>query len=130
MSEILEERIIHDLLIEIGVLTAFARLTGVFDKKLRLGDGGCREGVGLNDVRASFKKTAVDVADDIGACQCEDVTIVEDVLVCIFKAFPAGVLFCEAIAADGGAHGSIEHEDALFKRSGEFGGGVRTWHGL
>ena len=50
MSEILEERIIHDLLIEIGVLATFARLTGVFDKKLRLGDGGCREGVGLNDV--------------------------------------------------------------------------------
>ena len=72
----------------------------------------------------------MDVADDIGACQSEDVAIIKDVLVCIFKAFPAGVLFCEAIAADGGAHGSIEHEDALFKRSGEFGGGVRTWHGL
>ena len=129
MGEVLEEGIIDDLLIEIGVLTAFARFAWVFDEELGLSNGGGGKGVGFNDVRPSFEETLVDVTDDIGARQGEDVTIVEQVFGGILEAFPPGIILGEAIAADGGAHGSIEHEDTLFERSGKFGSGVRTWHG-
>ena len=40
MSKIFEKGVIHDLLIESRIFAALTGFTRVFDKKLRLGDGG------------------------------------------------------------------------------------------
>lgn len=55
----------------------------------------------------------MDVCDDIGAGDGEDVAVVEEVFLVFFKAITAGVLLIEFIATDGGAHGSIKDHDAF-----------------
>ena len=55
----------------------------------------------------------MDVADDIGAGDGEDVAVVEDVLVVVGKAGASGVAFFESVGADGGAHRAVQDEDSF-----------------
>ena len=71
----------------------------------------------------------MDVADDLGLGEGEDVTVVEDVLVVILEAFATGGGFVEAVATNGCAHRSVKDEDAFGEGGLEFGGGVGLDHG-
>ena len=61
-GQVVEERVLDDLLVERRVLAA-AVLARIVDEELALGDAGGAEGVGLDDVRAGLEEAAVDVAD-------------------------------------------------------------------
>lgn len=112
-GEVIEEWILDDLLVERRIFAA-AFLAGVVDKELALGDAGGAEGVGLDDVGASLKKAAVNVADHLGLGEREEVTVVEEILFGILEAFSPDVGLFHAIGADGGTHGAVDDGDADF----------------
>jgi hypothetical protein len=113
-GELFEERIVADLAgKELGVLAALALFARVFDEEFALGEGGAGEGVRLDDVGSGLEETFVDVADDIGPREGEDVAVVEEVLDVRGKALPAGLGLGEFVLADGRAHRAVEDEDAF-----------------
>lgn len=124
-GELFQEGVFKDLLLkEFGVLAAGAFFTRVFDEELGLGNGGGGEGVGLDDVAAGFIKALVDIADDVGFGEGEDVAVVEEVFFVVGKARTTGVLFFETVATNGRTHGSVEDHDAIGEGFLEFSGGV------
>ena len=118
-SQVVEKRIVDDLLVERGILPA-AVLPRIVDKEFALRDAGRAEGVGLDDVRASLEKAAMDVADHLRLRQREEVTVVQQVLLRVLEALPADVRFRHAVGADRRAHRSVDDGNAtledLFKR--------------
>lgn len=81
-----------------------------------LADGGGAEGAGFDDVGLpGGEEAVVDVADDFGPGEGEDVVVVFEVFgvgACVSKAFATVVFFLQSEALDVGAHGAVEDEDA------------------
>ena len=113
-GEIAEERVVNDLLVELGILAA-AVLARVVDKELALRDGGCAEGVGLNDVGPGLKEAAMDIADDRGLRESEQVAVIEQVLLRVLEALAADADFVHPVGAQGGACRAVDDGDAAFK---------------
>ena len=112
-GEVVEERVVDDLLVERGVFAA-AVLARIVDEELALGDAGGAEGVGLDDVRAGLEEAAVDVADHLRLGEREEVAVVQQVLFRVLEALAADVGFLHAVGADGGAHRAVDDGDAGF----------------
>ncbi len=123
-GEVVEELVFEDFFLEEFRSFLAAGFAGVFDEELGLGERSAREGVGFADVGTGFIEALVNVADDIGAGEGEDVAIVEEILGVVFEAVSAGVGLAEFVATNGGAHGSIEDHDAFGKGGFEFGSEV------
>ena len=113
-GEVVEERVLDDLLVERRVLAA-AVLARIVDEELALRDAGRAEGVGLDDVGAGLEKAAVDVADHLRLREREEVAVVEQVLLRVLEALAADVRFLHAVGADGGAHRAVDDGDAVFQ---------------
>ncbi len=113
-GEIVERRVVDDLLVELGVFAA-AVLARIVDEELALRDAGGAEGVGLDDVGAGLEKAAMDVADHLRLGEREEVAVVEQVLGGVLEALAANVGFRHAVGADGGAHGAVDDGDAVFE---------------
>ena len=64
----------------------------------------------------------MDVANDIGPRQREDVAVVEEILRVCGKTLPAGLGLGEFVLADGRAHGAVEDEDAFGELRSQFKG--------
>ena len=84
------------------------------------------KGVGFDDVGTGLEEAAVDVLDDVGAGDGEDIAVVEEVFFVREEARASGVGFREAVAADGGAHSAINDENALAHGGFEFGAAIGT----
>jgi hypothetical protein len=111
-SQAAEKRIVDDLLIERGILAA-AALPRIVDKEFALGDAGCAKSVCLDDVRTSFQKPAMDVANHFWLRQREQVTIVQKALRRVLESLPSDVRFRHPIGADRRAHGSVDDSDSI-----------------
>ena len=84
-----------------------------------LGHGGGTKGVGLDQVGASGQIAFVDVADDVGTRQAEQLVVALDVFGEIFEALPPVIGFGQLKALDHGAHGPVEDGDAGLKDLGQ-----------
>ncbi|MNK92639.1 hypothetical protein D3C87_1127690 [compost metagenome] len=85
-----------------------------------LRDGGGAEGVGLDDVGASFQVLAVDLGDHIGPHQGQQLVVALHVLAVAGEALAAEVRLAQLVALDHGAHGAVQDQDALAQQAGEF----------
>ena len=113
-GKVFEELIVADFVLKKGgVLAAEAFLPGIFDKKLALGKGRGGKRIRLDDIRSGFEEAFVDVADDVGPRQGEDIAVVEEILVVFRKALTSCVLFGQSVTTDSRAHGPVEDEDSF-----------------
>src|SRR5262249_43161682 len=84
-------------------------------------------GVGLDDVGAGLEEAAMDVANDVGPREREQIAVVEQVFLGVAEALAADVGFAEPVAADGGPHGAVDDDDALAQQLLEW---MQVRHGL
>ncbi len=90
------------------------------------GDGIGVEGIGFDDVGAGFKVAAVDLFDDVRLSEVQRV-VVEAQIARVIREFLAAVIgFDEIARLDHGAHGAIEHQDALAHQVEELGANLFT----
>ncbi len=89
-----------------------------------LRDGGRGEGVGLDDVRAGQKVLPVDLLDDVGAGQREQVAVALDVQRVGRETLAAEVLLAQLLELEHRAHGPVDDDDPLRQEraQGLFGG--------
>src|SRR6185369_9060577 len=113
-SQCAEKRIFDDLLVKRGILSA-ATLPRILDKEFALGNAGCAECVGLDNVRPGFEKAAMNVADHLWLGQREEVTVVKQAFRGVLEAVPTDVRFGHAIRADGRAHRSVDDGNTIFE---------------
>jgi hypothetical protein len=92
-----------------------------------LRNGRGTEGVGLDQVGAGGEVAIVDVADHVGAREAEQLVVALHVAAKILEAVASAVRAAaslrtalrELVALDHGAHGAVEHEDALREDGGQ-----------
>jgi hypothetical protein len=89
-----------------------------------LRDRGRAEGVGLDHVRTGSEVLLVDVADHVGLGQHEHVAVALDVARPVGEALAAVLGLTRGVALDHGAHGTVDHQDALAKGGAELFGAV------
>ena len=97
----------------------------VLHQIVRHRDGGRVEGVGLDDVRADGEIRRVDIADDVGPGQRQEVVIALLRRRVVGEAGAPIVRLGETIILDHRAHGAVEHEDAGGQRPLQRGDAVR-----
>ena len=78
-----------------------------------LRDRGAGEGVGLDDVGAGAEVAQVDVAHRVGLGEDEKIVVAAQIVAVVAEALAAEILLGELQRLDLGAHGAVEHEDAL-----------------
>ena len=78
-----------------------------------LRDHGGVEGVRLDDVRARREVRGVDLLDHVGAGDNENVVVALEVVGVVLVPLAAEVLLAELVLLHGGAHGAVNHHDAL-----------------
>ena len=111
-------------------IVAAARLISrdaAFEAVVGLRDPRRRERVGLGDVGAGREIRVVDVADDVGPRQHQQVVVALEVAVMIVQAAgrrAAEVGLAEPALLDHRAPRAVEDEDALAEEAGELGGAV------
>ena len=100
----------------------------VLEPVLGLRDGGRIEGVGLDDVGAGLQVRGVDVADDLGLGQRQDVHVALEVRGPVGETLaPVGRLV-ESVGLDHGAHGAVEQQDTLGEQPFQHRPGVPPRH--
>ena len=78
-----------------------------------LRDHGRVEGVRLDDVRARREVRGVDLLDHVGARDHEHVVVALEVVRVVLVPLAAEVILAELVLLHGGAHGAVNHHDAL-----------------
>ena len=84
----------------------FERVVGLADRRRREGVRGC-------DVRARLEVRVVDLGDDLGRGQVEEIRVALDVVRVRGEALAAVLLLGESAAVDEHAPRAVEHEDSL-----------------
>jgi hypothetical protein len=84
-----------------------------------LRDGGRAEGVGLDQVGTGREVGLVDVADDVGPRQRQQLVVALDVALEVLEALAAVLLLGELEALDHRAHRAVEDGDALCEDAGQ-----------
>ena len=86
-----------------------------------LGHRSGAEGVGLDHVGAGRQVLLVDLADDVGPHQRQQLVVALEVLVMVLEAIAAEVGLGQLVALDHGAHRAVQDQDALAQPAREFG---------
>ena len=94
-------------------------VTVVLEPVVGLGDARRGEGVGADDVGPGVEVGAVDVTDDVGLRHRQDVGVALEVVAVVGERLAAVAGLLELVALDEGAHGTVDHQDALAQGSGE-----------
>ena len=97
----------------------------VLEAVVGLCDGGARESVGLDDVRAGFEELAVDRLDDVRAGDAEQVVVALEIAFVVVERGIAEILLLQLVLLDHGAHRAVKKDDTLCEEVGEeltFGG--------
>ena len=89
------------------------------------GDAGGVEGVGLEDVGAGGTVLIVDLANDRGATQHQQVVVALDVGMPVGKPLPPIVRLTEFVTLDHGAHGPVDDQDPLLETGFQPGCDIR-----
>ena len=87
------------------------------------------EGVGLDQIGARLEIGAVDVTNQIGLGQHQQVVVALQIVRPVGKPLAAIVGLAELVALNHGAHGAVEHEDAALQRGVKFGVAGMQFHG-
>ena len=91
-----------------------------FHAVVGLGDRGRRERVGRDDIGAGAQVGDVNVADRVRAAQVEQIVVAAHLAVPRVEARAAIAFLAQAERLDHGAHGAVEHEDALRRQRTQF----------
>ena len=94
----------------------------VLEPVIGLGNGRRIEGVGLDDVGPGVEKTAMDVGDDPGPGDRQQVVVALQVRGMVGEPPAPEISFFELVLLDHGAHGAVEHQDAFLEQGGKGGG--------
>ena len=78
----------------------------------------------LDDIRAREEVIQVDVADRLGLRQDQKVVVALLVMRVILEALDAEILLGEFLVLNGGAHGAVQHQNALGRRRAQGFGGL------
>ena len=89
-----------------------------------LGCPGRIEGIGLYDMGAGPQVGPVNVGNDIGTGQVEQVVVALQLRLVIEKVFTAIILLAQLVALDHGSHGAVDNRDTLFQQVNQPPGGV------
>ena len=100
----------------------------VLEAVIRLADGLGVEGVGLDDVGAGFQIGVVDLADDLGLGEHEEIVVALEIARVLLEARAAIAGLVQLVALDHGAHGAIQDEDALLGFALQRGNAFFTGH--
>src|SRR5690606_17081921 len=87
----------------------------LFQAVICLGNPGGVEAVGFDNIGASFKISPVDISDNVGLGEAQQVVVATQVPVKISKAFAAIILLAQAVALDHRPHATIQDENALLQ---------------
>ena len=88
----------------------------VLERVVGLPDRGRGEGVRGGDVRAGREVGAMDLGDDVGVREVEQVGIAPDVVRVVGEALAAPFLLGDPAALEQHAPGSVEHDDPLVEK--------------
>ena len=80
---------------------------------IRHGDRGGIESIGLQNIRARVKIGGVDIADDFGLGQRQQVVVALEIGSPILETLAAIIRLLQLITLDHGAHRAIQNQDAL-----------------
>ena len=121
--EVVEEFVLNDPLEEFRALFALP-------EEFRLRDARAGKRVCLDDVRTGFEEALVDVLNNIGARDREDVAVVQDVLLVVTEALAACRRLIENalgfVFANRRPHGPVDDQDTLAHGGFEFRAAVGT----
>ena len=90
-----------------------------------LRDRGGVEGVGLDDIGAGVQVLAVDLLDQFGLCDRQQVEIAPQSYGVVFERIAAVIGFFEGMALQDRAHGAVDDEDSFGKQPVQLAVGVR-----
>jgi hypothetical protein len=86
------------------------------EEEVVLADGGRREGVGLDDVRAGLEIMAMNFLDDGRLGDLEEFVVALEILAGpVLEPVTAELGFTELVPLDDRAHGTVDDDDALFQ---------------
>jgi len=88
-----------------------------------LGDGRCAEGVGLDDVGPGGQVLLVDLADDLGLRERQQLVVALDVVPEVGEALAAVGRLVEPVALDHGPHRAVEDQDPVLEQFAQTGFG-------
>jgi hypothetical protein len=92
-------------------------LARVIEKKVAQGNARGSESVRFDDIGARFEEPAMNVADELGLCEGEEISAIEHVLAGIPESIGTDVPLRHPVGANGRAHGAIEDGDPFFEQS-------------
>ena len=85
----------------------------VLEPVIGLRNGGRIEGVGLDDVGAGVQEGVVDALDDVRPGQGQQIVVALQVGRMVGEALATEIGFFQGVALDHGAHGAVQHQNAL-----------------
>jgi hypothetical protein len=74
------------------------------------------EGIRLDDVRAGLEELRVDIADDRGSRDGQQVVVALEIAAPVSEALASIIVFTEPVALDHRAHRTVEQDDAVVER--------------
>src|SRR5690606_22971784 len=81
-----------------------------------------------DDIGPGLKVLAVDLIDDVGPHQRQQLVVALEVLAMFGETLPAEVGFAELVSLDHGAHGAVQDQDALLQQADEVAAaGIGRW---
>jgi hypothetical protein len=89
-----------------------------------LRDGGGGKRIGADDIGTGAEVSEMNVAHRVRPAQVQQVVVAAQLAVPGVEAGAAESFFVQLERLDHGAHGAVEHQDALLKRVGEGGAGT------
>ncbi len=96
----------------------------VFEAELGEAVAGGGEGVGGEEVGAGVEVAALDVADEVGLCEYEDVNAALEVVGVVGEAVAAVVSLAESLGLEHDSPGAVHDHDAAFEDALDVGGAV------
>ena len=90
-------------------------LAWVVDEKLALRDAGRAKGVCLENVRAGFQKSPVDVADHLRLRERKEVAVVQQIFAGVLEPLAADVGFLHPVGADRRTHRTVNNRNPLLQ---------------
>ena len=85
---------------------------------IREGYGLGVECIGLDDVGARFEVFFMNIDDDPGLSEAEQVIIAPEINVPVFESFAPVIFFSQFMLLDHGTHSPVDHHNALLQQLG------------
>ena len=93
-----------------------------------LRNGGRGKRVGGNNIGAGAEIGEMDIADRIGPAEVEQIVVAAHLAIPGIEARTAVAFLVQLQRLDHGAHGTVEHKNALIQETKKLGSNAPVWH--